>query len=276
MNKLWIPLPLLLCCVLRGAAQNIYTVLHLNESMDYKARRPRRIIERDKFFYSPDSPDFEKIVKTYDDAGMLIRVESYNRFGDLTARRRLGNDTTRRLILADTTERWTALGYQEETAAYNYDDAGYLTRITDKDGYDKITDTYALTNNDRGNPISMTGYGPGGQVLGRETGEYRYDVNRVYVRVFSTDGRLLSTDTLKISLRDASLHPAPGEQFNDQGDITHSVNIRLDGTVESFQEEYVYDPYGNCTLEKIYRASQADEGRLRLRLEQEFRRTYVY
>lgn len=269
-------IPLLLCCVLRGPAQNIYTVLHLNESMDYKSRRPRRIIERDKVFHSPDSPDFEKIVKTYDAAGMLTRVEYYNRSGDLTGRRRLGNDTTRRLILADTTERWTALGYQEETAAYAYDSAGYLTGISDKDGYDKIIDTYALINNDRGNPVSVTGYGPGGQVLGRQTGDYRYDANRVYVRVFSADGRLLSTDTLKISLRDASLHPAVGEQFNEQGDITHSISIRLDGAVDSFQEEYTYDPYGNCTLEKVYRVSQADDGRLRLRLEREFRRTYVY
>ncbi|HTJ14981.1 MAG TPA: hypothetical protein VL547_23245 [Dinghuibacter sp.] len=275
MNRLWITIAT--CFVVRlGMAQNLYTVLHLNESVDYKTRRPRRIVESDKIFHSPDSPDFEKIIKAYDAAGMLTRVEYYNRFGDITARRRLGNDTVRRLILADTTERWTSLGHPEETASYTYDSAGYLTGIVDKDGDDNVIDAYTLTNNDRGNPISMTGYGPAGELLGRQTGDYRYEINRVYVRVFSADGRLLSTDTLKISLRDASLHPGRGEQFNDQGDITHSISIRQNGAVDSYQEEYVYDPYGNCTVERIYRVSQADDGRLRLRLEQEFRRVYVY
>ena len=277
MNKLWIVLPLIICVLPgRGQAQNIYTILHLNEPVDYKARRPQKIIERDKFYHGPDTPDFEKIIKTYDTAGMLTRVEYYNRNGDLTSRRRLANDTLRRLVLTDTTERWTSLGYQEETAQYAYDSSNHLTDVVNRDEYGKTIDSYIVSNDDQGNPTEMTGYGPGGEVLGRQTGEYRYTINRVYVHVYSADGRLVSTDTLKIGLRDAYLHPGRGEQYNEQGDIIQSIRVRRDGAADAYHSEYTYDPFGNCTDEKIYRVTQTDNGRLRLHLEQEFKRVYIY
>ena len=263
---------MLLLVVWRGAAQNIYTVLHLNETSDYKTRKPKKIVER---IHSAAEGDRERVVKTFD-AGMPVLEERYDGGGTLTTRLRYTNDTGRRVTLSRIMERWTSIGHMEEMALYKYDSAGFLVGITDQDGYGKTLDTYTVVNNDKGYPVELTGFGPDGRVLGRETGAYRYDVNKVVTQVFSGDGRLVSTDTLKISFKDAYLYPGWGEQYNEQGDATHFISIRVNGAVDAFQEEYTYDPFGNCTEEKIYKVSERGDGRLVLSLDRVFRREYVY
>jgi hypothetical protein len=255
-------------------SQNIYTALHLNEEREYKVGRPKNITEI-KIFYAKDGKTTEKSIKVFDDAGMILTEDRFGGDGALTARLSYTNDTTRRLKLTRTFERWGKYGHNREIAYYSYDSNNYLIRTTDKDGNGSVFQRSEIVNNEKGDPIELSGYNANGELIGKELASYFYGINKAVTSV-QNDARILSTDTIKINFIAAHLYPAANETYNEKGDLTNWVSKNLDGTETLYEEQYMYDAIGNSIEETIYKVVVTPKGNRKKELDRVFKRAYTY
>jgi YD repeat-containing protein len=258
-----------------ASTQNIYTALHLNDDREYKKARPTKIIEVNTF-YNSSGKQVDRNVKIFDLAGMLLTEERFDESKNLKARLTRANDTANKLILTRIFERWTKAGYSKETAFYMYDGNHNLIGITDKDADDNIIRQTNFTINEKGHPTRLSLLDANGNLIGEELAVYMYNKNRVVTSVVSNDGRKLTTDTIKISFRNASLFPGDGEIYNANGDCTNWTTRNGDDTVTEFEEEYLYDAFGNCTEGRIYKVTVKGNGKRKREIDRLFKKQYTY
>ena len=256
-------------------AQNIFSALQLNQTRDYKTVSPKKIVETNTY-YSSSGMQTDKNIKTYDQTGMLLLEERYDETGTLKAKLTYTNDSINRLKLTRTFERWTNLGYTKETAFYSYDSTRSLIRSTDKDASGRTMRLAEIVCNDRGLPIELSLFDGHGNSFGKETATYLYDRNRVVTAVVSTDGKIISTDTIKISFTTGSLFPNEKEIYNSHGDLVNWTRKNLNKTETIFEEEYTYDTLGNCTENKIYKVIVKGNGKRKRKIDRIFRKQYTY
>jgi hypothetical protein len=256
-------------------SQNVYSALQLNAEREYKTKRPKKIIETNTFF-NKSGKQVDKNIKIFDNAGMLLTEERYDEKGVMSARLTYTNDTVHRVTQSRTIERWTAFGYTKEIAFYTYDTRVFLVAITDKDANGDIIRQTNIVCNDKGHPVELSLFDGNGNSYGKETASYLYDKNRVVTAVLSTDGKVLSGDTIKISFTDASKFPGPHEVYNLQGDLTNWNSKNYNGSETIYEEEYTYDSFGNCTESRIYRISIKGNGKRKRENDRIFRKEYFY
>ncbi|MFN4314806.1 MAG: hypothetical protein ACK4E0_10965 [Chitinophagaceae bacterium] len=256
-------------------SQNIFSALQLNAEREYKTKRPKKIIETNMFFNS-SGKQVDKNIKTFDEAGMLLTEERYDDKGTLKARLTYTNDTVHRIKLARVFERWTQFGYSKETAFYSYDTNFILIGTTDKDANGNIVRQTNLVCNEKGHPIELSLFDGNGNSFGKETATYLYDKNKVVTYVVSNDGRVLSTDTVKISFIQASKFPGEKEVYNVSGDLTRWTGRSLNGAETIFEEEYTYDSFGNCTEKRIFRVTVKGNGKRKREKDRVFKKEYSY
>jgi hypothetical protein len=94
--------------------------------------------------------------------------------------------------------------------------------------------------------------------------------------VVSNDGRVLSTDTIKISFTSASKFPGNNETYNSNGDLTNWIRRNLNGTETIFEEEYTYDNFGNYTENRIYKVTVKGDGKRKRKNDRIFKKEYFY
>lgn len=256
-------------------SQNIYSALQLNAEREYKTKKPKKIVETNTFFNS-SGKQVDKKVKTFDDAGMLLTEEQYDGNGALKARLTYTNDTVHRIKLVRVFERWTQFGYLKETAFYTYDANLFLIGTTDKDANGNIIRQTNLVCNEKGHPIELSLFGGNGNFFGKETARYLYDKNRVVTSVVSNDGRVLSSDTIKISFTEASKYPAENEVYNANGDLANWTRRNFNGSETIFQEEYSYDSFGNYTENRIYKVTVKASGKRKREKDRILKKEYFY
>lgn len=273
-----IPLFLLVCAAGAAQGQNIYSALQLNEETEYNAKRPKKIVET-KTFYSPTDQRTEKCIKVFDDAGMLLTEERFDENGTRTARLTHKNDTVNRRCLERTFERWGITGNGKETSVYSYDANHFLIGVTDKDANGTTMLISKITNDEKGHPVALSLTDGQKNAIGKETGTYFYDRNSVVVAVFDNDDNKLSTDTMKISLKNARSYPEEGTAYNEHGDVVKWTGKQLNGLQDVYETEYVYDASGNCTDEVIYKVEvkgAAANAKPKKKREKRFERQYTY
>jgi hypothetical protein len=251
--------------------QNIYSALQLNEETAYKVKRPKQIAET-KTFYGQEGQKIEKSVKVFDAAGMLLTEERFDENGKRTARVTLKNDAVNRRCLERTFERWGKTGNDLETTIYSYDASHFLIGVTDKDAKGAIMLISKITNDEKGHPVELSLTDGQGTPIGKETATYFYDRNSVVTTVLDGDGNKVSTDTMKISLKDARLHPEGGSTYNEQGDATKWAH----GANDLYEAEYLYDASGNCIDEVIYKVEVKGAAKPKKKRERRFERQYTY
>lgn len=256
-------------------AQNIFTALHLNEEREYKTKRPKKIIETNIFFNSSGNR-IDKNVKVFDDSGMLWTEERYDESGILKSRLIFRNDTARRLILSGIVERWTKLGYSKETTIHSYDKNFFLIGTTDVDANGKTIMQADIICNDKGHPVELTLSDGDGKLFGKEVGTYLYDQNQAVTSVLSIDGRVLSSDTIKISFTCASKFVNENEVYNANGDLTSWKKKYRNGTETIYEDEYTYDIYGNCTEQKSFKIILKRNGKQKRENDRIFKKEYFY
>ena len=255
--------------------QNIYTALHLNEQREYKATKPKKIIETNTF-YNTSGKQVDKNIKTFDAAGMLQTEERFEEDGNLTARLTYIADTLHKIFLSRTMERWGRGGYTKETAVYSYDSNYFLIRTADKDANGNITMNSYHVNDAQGHPVELTVFDGNGHPYGKETATYFYERNMAIVSVFSNAGNKLSTDSGEISFLNAALFPGGGSMYNTHADATNWVSKNLRGEETFFESEYVYDKFGNCTKNKIYKVIVKPNGKRKKDIDRIFEKEYFY
>lgn len=256
-------------------SQNIYSALRLNEQREYKTSKPIKIIETN-IFYTSTGKEVHKNIKTFDGAGMILTETRFDEEGSLTARLSYTNDTTNKITLTRVFERWNRFGSSRETAFYEYDSNHFLTRITDKNAMGNVLRRSEIVNNEKGDPTALTLFDGNGNSFGTETALYFYERNKVLTTAHSGDGTPLSSDTITISFKNASLFPGPTDSFNEKGDRVSWLSKNLDGKETLFEEEYVYDKFGNCTENRIFKVTVKANGKHKREIDRIFKKEYFY
>jgi hypothetical protein len=256
-------------------SQNIYSALQLNQDREYKTKKPKKIVETNTF-YNTSGKQVDKNVKTFDDTGMLLMEERYDDNGTLEARLTYTNDTINRIKLTRTFERWNQTGFSKETAFYNYDINHFLISTTDKDANGNILRQSDIICNDKGHPTELALFNGNGNSFGKEIATYLYDINKVVTSVVSNDGRTLSSDTIKISFKNASSFPNDREVYNTNGDLLNWTSKNFKRTETIYEEEYTYDSFGNCTEERIYKVTVKGNGKRKKDIDRVFKKEYTY
>jgi len=258
-------------------SQSIYTAIQLNQEREYKTKKPKKIVETN-IFYNSNGIKTDKSIKTFDDSGMLLTEERYNESGELTARLIYTNDTINKLKLSRSFERWSKFGYSKETAYYEYDTNNFLVSMTDKNANEQITFVSKVLCNTKGDPIELLLFDGNGNSYGKEVATYYYDRNLVITSVISNVGKTLSNSTMKINYERAYLFPNNSEVYNDKSDLIIVRGIDSNGvaTEKISEEEYVYDGYGNCTENRIYKVTVKKNGKEIRRIDRIFKKQYTY
>jgi hypothetical protein len=207
---------------------------------------------------------------------MLLVEERYDENETLKSRLTYTNDTINRIIITRTFERWNQFGNSIETAFYSYDSNHFLVAITDKNSKGNIIQQSAIICNDKGYPIKLSLFDGNGNPYGKEIATYFYDRNRVATSLISNDGRTLSSDTIKISFINASLFPNDKETYNANGDLVNWISKSFKGVITIYEEEYVYDNFGNCTENRIYNVTIKGNGKRKREIDRIFKKEYTY
>lgn len=256
-------------------SQNIYSALQLNQDREYKTKKPKKIVETNTF-YNTSGTQVDKNVKAFDEAGMLLIEERYDESGTLKAKLTYTNDTINRIKLTRIFERWNQFGFSKETAFYNYDANHFLINTTDKDANGNIIRRSDLVCNDEGHPIQLSLFDGNGNSSGKEIATYLYDMNKVATSVVSNDDRTLSSDTIKISFKTASLFPNDRETYNGNGDLVNWTSKNFKGEETIYEEEYSYDNFGNCIESRIYKLTIKRNRNKRRDIDRIFKKAFTY
>ena len=256
-------------------SQNIYSALRLNQDREYKTKKPKKIVETNTF-HNTSGKQVDKNVKLFDNAGMLLIEERYDDNGTLKARLTYTNDTVNRLKLTRIFERWNQSGLSKETAFYNYDTNHILISTTDKDADGNTLRQSDLVCNDKGHPTQLSLFDGNGNSFGKETAIYLYDINKVVTSVVSNDGKTLSSDTINIDFKAASSLANDGEVYNANGDLINWTSKNFKGVETTYEEEYAYDNFGNCTEERIYSVTTKKNGKKKREIDRVFKKEYTY
>ncbi len=258
-----------------ASAQNIYSALHLNEERDYKGARPKKITETTTF-YGNRGNSKNKSVKKFDNAGMLVTEERFDDDNKLNLRLARINDTTNRLILSSTAESWTILGLQKHVITYQYNNQHFLVQIIYQNIAGNVFEHYEIANNERGNPVEISGFAADGSPYGKETATYLYDKNKVITSVIKPDGTILNTDTSTINFKKNIIMPDEGMTFNPQGDLVNWIRKDYKGNKTFFEATLTYDSRGNCINETTYEISTKSNGEHKKQLYSDKKREYTY
>jgi hypothetical protein len=258
-----------------GYSQNIFSALHLNEGREYKTKKPKKIFETN-IFYNQSGKQVDKNILTFDESGMLLVEERFDENGALKTRLTYTNDTVNKLKLLRTMERWAHYGYSKETAYYMYDSNKFLISIIDKDVNGNIITQSNIVCNEKGHPIELSLFDGNGNSFGKEVANYLYKENKTFTSVISKDERVLSSDTIKISFKQAHLFNSDKEQFNANGDLIMWTRKNLDGSETIFEEEYAYDSFGNCSEQRIYKVIVKNNGKRKRERDRVFKKEYIY
>lgn len=270
----FIPLLLLTLSAFVAKAQNIYTAWHLNENTDYKYGKPLVIVETNTF-YAGDEKKIDKNLKTFDNAGMLLKEERFDEKGQLEARLTYVNDTLKHIILKRVIERWTNRNNTRATAVYTYDNNNFLTRITDVDDFGNPMWVYEYVNNDKGDPVEMYTYNGNGSSYGVEKADYYYDKDTAITAVYSKDGRKLSTSTLKLNHKKTDTVTGKSN-YNEHGDVLSYRSVNFMGVETLYEIDYLYDSVGNCIDEMTYEVTVKRNGKKKRTPSMRFQKQITY
>ncbi|MNU32162.1 hypothetical protein D3C71_207000 [compost metagenome] len=255
-------------------SQNIFSALQLNTEQEYKTQKPKKIIETSTSFNSRYK-HVNRVIKTFDNAGMLLKEERYDENNILKTRLTFTNDTIHRIKLTRVLENWMSFGYLKETAIYSYDTNFFLIGIADKDANGVIIRKTNFVCNDKGHPTELSLFDGNGNSIGKETAVYFYHKNKVVTSIMSNDRKILSSDTIKISSIEACKFLALDEIYNTNCDITNWKRHNLNGSKTEIEEEYTYDGFGNCIENKSFKVT-VENGKRKREKERILKKKYFY
>jgi hypothetical protein len=251
--------------------------LQLNEELDYRTKRPAKIVEKNISYSIIGKEIRDKIIKTFDQAGLLSTFEFYGDNDSLFARVSYNNDTLNRLKLSRVYEVWSRNGLMRKTSTYSYDSRNFLTGNLDLDNNGNFIRKTLIICNEKGNPIEVSLLDSNSKLIAKETATYFYNTNKVIRSVVMSDIPVINNkDSLKISLKNESKYPCADEVYNSYGDkIKWKQNSDVDRKMY-YEREFNYDNYGNWIDSKIYLVRFRKNGELYKELKSIISREITY
>jgi hypothetical protein len=251
--------------------------LQLNEELDYRTKRPTKIVERNISYSMIGKEIHDKIIKTFDKAGLLSTFDFYGDNDSLFARISYGNDTINRLKLSRVYEVWNRNGLIRETSTYRYDSRNFLIGNLDLDNNGNLIRKTTIICNEKGNPLEVSLLDSNNKLIAKEIATYFYSTNKVIRSLVMSDIPVINNkDSLKISIKYESNYPSDDEVYNSYGDkIKWKENRDIDRDMY-YEREFNYDNYGNWIDSKIYLVRFRKNGELYKELKSIISREITY
>lgn len=276
-KTLYIVILVLLTGSLEAQKLSIIDALHLNEQLDFKTRKPIRIVEKNTSYNNNDKETHDKIIKTFDKAGMLKNYEFYDDNDILIAKATYSNDTVHKIKMSQIVELWDKNGSSKQTSSYTYDNNYFLKEATDFDDIGIIIRKISFVCNDRGHPIKLSLFDGKGKLFVKEKATYFYNTNIVKVTIETPDGQILSdNESSKISLKNESNYPDMDEAYNNSGDKIRWKGKGFFDKNMIYEREYVYDNFGNWIESKIFLMSIQKDGQPLKKIRSIISREFIY
>jgi hypothetical protein len=232
--------------------QSMFSVIHLNEERDVHNGVPKSITTT-TIFYNSNGKEKKKELAEYDHFGLPVQTEVFGREENLTSIVYYKYDTVKRVILESRLQEINArFPTGRVVTKYQYDSSRSPILIQYLDASGTVLSKAVLRNHDIGLPAQLDLYGPVNNLIGFETASYIVNENKAIVTVGNREGKLLSSDTVKISFKNAYKFQDPQVKYNNYGDVIYSESKWLDGTIHYSEYEYVYDDKGNWIDEKAF------------------------
>jgi hypothetical protein len=268
---------MLLCKHAHPQKLSIIDALQLNEEQEYKTRRPGRIVEQTTSFNINDKETKDKMVKTFDAAGMLLTFEFYGDQDSLFARVTYVNDTLNRIKLSRTMEVWERNGPSKETSIYTYDTNNFLTESIDTDANGKTIRRTSIICNEKGHPIELSLFDGKGKFIYKERATYFYNNNLVIRTAETKDGQIIQgDDSSKISLKHQINFQRPDEKYNSNGDLIQWKGNGFFDKDQMYERTYLYDEFENWIESTIFLWTTDKDGQPLKKIKQIVKREYCY
>ncbi|ULQ51719.1 hypothetical protein [Flavihumibacter fluvii] len=254
MKLAYILILLLLCGHINAQRMSIIDALHLNEELDYRGKKPIKIVENNINYSIIKTEIRDRIIKAFDKSGMMTNFEFYSDNDDsFFARVSFVNDTINKIKIAKTTEVKQKKGIHKEMSKYFYDSKSYLTGSIDLEGDSNVIRKTTIVCNEKGHPTELTLFDSKDKFIAQETATYYYNLNKVVRNIELSEQTVINNkDSSKISLKNENLFPSENEIFNNYGDKVKWKGNREFDKDSFYEREYIYDSFGNWTESKIY------------------------
>jgi len=239
--KIIITVLLILICF-ESHSQNIYSALQHDRPIDLRENSNVSQINSTNKFYNSTGIEIHKEVSIINEKRRLVSELRYDETGKLIAKLSFKYDSTQTKSISSKFERWNKFtGYTSETSTYDYDEKGFLIKVSDRNKNNVLIRETFLTNNENGHPIELKLKEIDFNFSGKEIAEYDYINNSADTKVVDENGKVISTNKSKI---DFSINKYPNSEYNELRDLVKSDN---------YEHEYKYDKHSNWTKQTIYK-----------------------
>lgn len=222
-------------------SQSIYSALRHDDAIDLKINSKVKKLTNTTTFYNKNGTETKKDIIVVNHQNKITSESRYDENGILETRLSWTFDSTGTRSLRRKFERWHPVtGFSSETATYEYDQNGFLIKITDRNINNQIIRETSLKNNDKGYPIELKLTTGNSSSYGIEVADYDYSNNQVITKVLDDNGKILSERKHKIdhSIKDLN------SEYDGYGNLIKSKN---------YEYEYKYDKKLNWTKQTIYK-----------------------
>lgn len=184
------------------------------------------------FCYLGFQTETKKDIIVVNQHNKIITELRYGENGKLETRLSRTFDSTGTRSLKRRIERWhPVIGYSAETATYEYDDNGYMIKITDRNKNNQIIRETFLKNNDNGHLIELKLTTGNSNSYGTEIAEYDYLNNKVITKAERIEFKIK-----QIKSFDGEGNLESIEIFNESGELEKIFNRE-----KEIQKEFLYN-----------------------------------
>lgn len=213
------------------------------ESYVTKFGKPKKIIEKNTF-YDKQTTRTKEIVEFSINLDTI--KETRYTSSELDAKLLFVFNSKKQLIFRSYENKVPLIGWQYVESVYSYNENG-LSEIKTTDSKGNLQSLTKVTCDTKGNPIELKLYDSNQNLIGFETGEYKYENNKWIYKVYNSNSKLISEQELSIENVKSSTY-----KYNKNGDcVLYPRNWKHDKNMY-YQIEYKYDEFGNWTEQKIY------------------------
>ncbi len=223
-------------------SQSIFSALRHDDAIDLRTDSRVKEITKTTVFYNKSGTETKKDIIVVNHLNKITSELRYNKNGKLETRLSRTFDSSGIRSLQRKIERWhPVMGYSSETATYEYDENGFMIKITDRNQNNRVIRETYLKNNEKGHPTELKLSTGNSKSYGIEVAEYDYENNKVITKVLDDYGKVLSESKLKIDL---TIKDLQNSEYNENGNLIKSKN---------YEYEYKYDNNRNWKKKTIYK-----------------------
>ena len=223
-------------------SQSIFSALRHDNAIDLRTDSKVKELTKTTIFYNKSGTETKKDIIVVNKLNKITSELRYGENGKLETRLSRTFDSTGIRSLQRKIERWhSVIGYSAKTATYEYDENGFMVKITDRNKNNQIIRETFLKNNENGHPIELKLNTGNSISYGTEVAEYDYPNNKAITKVLDDNGKIISESKHKI---DFSIKDLDNSEYDENGNLLKSGK---------YEYEYKYDKKLNWKKKIMYK-----------------------